>query len=158
VYSLDMVLLIAGAVALLGIGIGAFIGKRLSPQGQKNRELESQLDRALQEKKAYEDEVVEHFSSTASLLNRLTESYRDVHNHLAVGASALCQDQGPVSLAKITANVAGSDIPADLADVQQPLDYAPKSSPNETGMLNEEFGLERVKSPDEVSAEEPARH
>jgi uncharacterized membrane-anchored protein YhcB (DUF1043 family) len=158
VYSLDLVLLIAGAVAVLGIGIGILIGKRLSPQGQKNRELESQLDSALQEKKAYEDEVVEHFSSTATLLNRLTESYRDVHNHLAVGASTLCQDQGPVSLEKITGNAAGKDIPANLADVQQPLDYAPKSSPHETGMLNEEFGLERVQSPDDVIAEEPARH
>ncbi|MEH6591713.1 MAG: DUF1043 family protein [Halioglobus sp.] len=157
-YSLNMVLLIAGAVALLGIGIGTLIGKRLSPQGQKNRELESQLDAALQEKKAYEDEVGEHFSSTATLLNKLTESYRDVHNHLAVGASALCEDQGPVALEKIANSSNGSDIPGNLTDVQQPLDYAPKSTPNETGMLNEEFGLERVKSADEMSGEEPARH
>ena len=45
---------------------------------------------------------------------------------------------------------------AQLADIQPPLDYAPKSSPNETGMLNEEFGLERVKPATEAT-EEPAR-
>ena len=27
--------------------------------------------------------------------------------------------------------------------MQPPLDYAPKTSPDEKGMLNEEFGLER---------------
>jgi len=118
----------------------------MSPQGQKNRELESKLDQALQDKKSYEDDVVEHFSDTAVLLNKLTESYRDVHNQLALGASSLCQGQGPVSLEKIGADGTSSEIPGHLADVQAPLDYAPKSSPNETGMLNEEFGLERVKS------------
>ena len=100
---------------------------------------------------------MEHFSNTATLLNTLTESYRDVHNHMAMGASTLCQGQGPVALEKISSAPDAAEIPAELADVQPPLDYAPKSSPNETGMLNEEFGLERVKS--EVPAvEEPARH
>jgi hypothetical protein len=76
-----------------------------------------------------------------------------------MGASTLCQGQGPVSLEKITDSAASAEIPADLADVQAPLDYAPKSSPNETGMLNEEFGLERIKQ--EAAAaevEEPSRH
>ena len=158
-YSLNFVL-IGGAVLLLaGLGLGALLGRSMSPQAQKTRELEGQLDRALQEKKAYEDEVVEHFSDTAGLLNKLTESYRDVHNHMAMGASTLCQGQGPVSLEKITDSAASAEIPADLADVQAPLDYAPKSSPNETGMLNEEFGLERIKQ--EAAAaevEEPSRH
>ena len=142
---------------LLGMGVGALIGLRMSPQGQKNRDLESKLDQAIQEKKAYEDEVVEHFSNTAGLLNKLTESYRDVHNHLAVGVTTLCQDQSPVTLEKITDRPVGDEIPADLADIQPPLDYAPKTSPDETGMLNEEFGLERVK-PAATVTEEPARH
>ena len=36
-----------------------------------------------------------------------------------------------------------NEIPADLAAIQPPLDYAPKTSPDEKGMLNEEFGLDR---------------
>jgi uncharacterized membrane-anchored protein YhcB (DUF1043 family) len=149
--------LTGAALLLVGLGLGVLLGQRLSPQGQKNRDLESKLDQALQDKKAYEDEVVEHFSSTAVLLNTLTESYRDVHSHLAEGANTLCQGQGPIALENIAGAPDTAEIPAALADVQPPLDYAPKSSPNETGMLNEEFGLERVK-PETPAVEEPARH
>jgi uncharacterized protein len=157
VYSLEIVLIGAAAALLVGLGLGYVLGRRLSPEGLKNRELENKLDQALQDKKAYEDEVVEHFSNTAGLLNTLTESYRDVHNHLAVGATTLCKTPGAITMAQIEADGASAEIPADLADVQAPLDYAPKSSPDETGMLNEEFGLERVKS-DAPQVEEPARH
>ncbi|MFK8047736.1 MAG: YhcB family protein [Halioglobus sp.] len=157
-YSLNEVL-VAGAILLfVSLGLGILIGRRMSPQGKKNRELETQLDQALQDKKSYEDDVVEHFSDTAVLLNKLTESYRDVHNQLAMGATTLCQGQGPVSLAKIGGEAAKTEIPGNLADIQPPLDYAPKSSPNETGMLNEEFGLERVKpEATETTTEAPGK-
>jgi uncharacterized membrane-anchored protein YhcB (DUF1043 family) len=97
----------------------------------------------LQDKKAYEDEVVEHFTETATLLNNLTEQYRAVHNHLAKGASALCLGRGPVSLEQLGGAHDESEIPAYLADIRPPLDYAPKTSPGEKGMLNEEFGIDR---------------
>ena len=53
-------------------------------------------------------------------------------------------------------------IPADLADIRPPLDYAPKASPEEKGMLNEEFGIDRRKSgaeadkPEAKTAADPA--
>ncbi len=150
-YSLNEVLLGGAILLFVSLGLGLLIGRRMSPQGQKNRELEVELDQALQDKKSYEDDVVEHFSDTAVLLNKLTGSYRDVHNQLALGATTLCQGQGPVSLEKIDSERSSTEITGHLADVQAPLDYAPKSSPDEPGMLNEEFGLERVKS--EAAAE-----
>jgi uncharacterized membrane-anchored protein YhcB (DUF1043 family) len=138
------VLLAAGAVlAILGLLLGYMLGRRTSTAAQKYREVERKLDQVLQDKKVYEDEVVEHFTETAKLLNNLTESYRDVHNHLAKGAGTLCQGLGPVSLAQLENSRTSTEIPADLADIQPPLDYAPKTSPSEKGMLNEEFGLER---------------
>ena len=147
---------ISGAVLLLlGLGIGMLLGRRTSPQSQKSREVERQLDQVLQDKKAYEDEVVEHFTDTAKLLNSLTDSYREVHNHLASGAAALCQGQGPVVMGALENSGDSTEIPAQLADIQPPLDYAPKTSPDEKGMLNESFGLESEK-PAEV-AEEPVR-
>ncbi len=144
-YSLT-VLIICSLIGLaVGLGIGVLLAQRVTPSGQKRREAERQLDQALQEKKAYEDEVVEHFSKTAKLLNSLTDSYRDVHNHLASGAATLCQGQGPISLERLQRAGDDAEIPAHLANIQPPLDYAPKSSPEEKGMLNEEFGLEREK-------------
>ena len=148
--------LIGGAVLLLlGLGIGILLGRRSSPQSQKNRDVERKLDQILQDKKAYEDEVVEHFTDTAKLLNSLTDSYRDVHNHLAKGAGELCQGQGPVVMAKLESSGNAAEIPAQLADIQPPLDYAPKTSPDEKGMLNESFGLEKDKT--EQAPQEPER-
>jgi uncharacterized membrane-anchored protein YhcB (DUF1043 family) len=143
---LTIVIAVGAALLVLGLGIGLLLGRRTSIADQKHREVERKLDQVLQDKKAYEDEVVEHFSDTARLLNGLTESYRDVHNHLATGAANLCQGLGPVSLDRLENSADNPEIPAHLADIQPPLDYAPKTSPDEKGMLNEEFGLDRNKS------------
>lgn len=138
-------ILAAGGVATLIIGLllGWLVGRRTSAANQKYRDVERKLDQVLQEKKLYEDEVVEHFSDTAKLLNNLTESYRDVHNHLASGAAALCEGQGPVALGRLENGSDGDNAPPNLDHIQPPLDYAPKTSPDEKGMLNEEFGLDR---------------
>ena len=148
--------IMGGAVLLLlGLGIGMLLGRRSSPQSQKNRDVERKLDQVLQDKKAYEDEVVEHFTDTAKMLNTLTESYREVHKHLAKGAAELCQEQGPVVVGRLGDERDAAEIPAQLEDIQPPLDYAPKTSPDEKGMLNESFGLERDKPVEPT--EEPAR-
>jgi len=155
VYSLTIVIVGAAAGLIVGLGLGLLLGQRSSPAGQKHREVERKLDQVLQDKKAYEDEVVEHFSDTARLLNKLTDSYREVHNHLAKGASELCQGNGPVAIDREAGERDPAEIPADLATVRPPLDYAPKTSPDEKGMLNEEFGLER--NAKAAVPEEPAK-
>ena len=142
-YSLGMLLAVGAALAIFGLLLGWATGRRTSADAKKYRDIALKLDQVMQDKKAYEDEVVEHFTETAKLLNNLTESYRDVHNHLAQGAASLCQGQGPVSLERLETRHDPAEIPAHLARIQPPLDYAPKHSLDEKGMLNEEFGLER---------------
>jgi len=142
-YSLGIVLAVSAALAILGLFVGWAIGRRTSAEAKKYRDIALKLDQVMQDKKAYEDNVVEHFTETAKLLNNLTESYREVHNHLAQGAATLCLGEGPVSLDRLESRRDPAEIPAHLAHIQPPLDYAPKHSPDEKGMLNEEFGLER---------------
>ena len=142
-YSQTILILAGVALFALGLVLGALLGRRSAPAAKRQREAELKMDQMLQDKKAYEDEVVEHFTETATLLNNLTERYRDVHNHLAKGANTLCQGRGPVSLEQLEDNQDKSEIPAHLADIRPPLDYAPKTSPGEKGMLNEEFGIDR---------------
>lgn len=154
-YSQTILITAGAALFILGLALGALLGRRSSPAAQKQRQAELKLDQLLQEKKTYEDEVVEHFTETATLLNNLTERYRDVHNHLAKGASALCQGKGPVSLDRLEDSSDSSEIPAHLADIRPPLDYAPKTSPEEKGMLNEEFGIDRKKPADAPDAAAP---
>ena len=154
-YSLTILVAASTLLFIVGLGMGLLLGRRMSPGGQNNRDTERKLDQVLQDKKAYEDEVVEHFTDTARLLNNLTESYRNVHNHLSAGAGSLCQGKGPVSLDRLEDGQQDTDIPADMADIRPPLDYAPKTSPDEKGMLNEEFGIERTQSPG--SPQEPEK-
>lgn len=150
VYSTEMVLAIAAIAVVVGLITGLLMGRRSSNGAKKHRDIALKLDQVMQDKKSYEAEVVEHFTETAKLLNNLTESYREVHNQLAQGAEKLCHGAGPVSLERLENTYDPSEIPANLAHIEPPLDYAPKTSPDEKGMLNEEFGLERnpVTAPD----------
>ncbi len=143
VYSMEILWAMGAAIAIVGLWLGWLAGRRTSGTAKKYQQVSQKLDQVMQDKKAYETEVVEHFTETAKLLNNLTDSYREVHKQLAAGAATLCQGEGPISLEVAENNTEPTDIPAHLANTQPPLDYAPKSSPEEKGMLNEEFGLER---------------
>lgn len=143
-YSTSTLFLSVLVALLVGLGAGALFSRRMSADSRKQRELERSLDRLLQQQKDYQHEVVEHFTDTSKLLNKLAESYRDVHNHLAAGASNLCDDDAGTIMRRIPdssmTELAGEP---DPTAVQAPLDYAPKTSPFETGVLNEEFGLDK---------------
>ena len=153
-YSTSTLLLSVLVALLVGLGAGALFSRRMSTDSRKQRELERSLDRLLQQQKDYQHEVVEHFTDTEKLLNNLAESYRDVHNHLATGASNLCDDEAGLILRRIPkssmAKLAGEP---DPEAVQPPLDYAPKPSPYATGVLNEEFGLDKQPGEAEVIEE-----
>ena len=148
VYSLEIVMTVAVSALITGLIVGLLVGRRTSDGAKQHRDLALKLDQVMQDKKSYEAEVVEHFSDTAKLLNNLTESYREVHNQLAQGAEKLCHGSGPVSLERLENKYDPAEIPAHLAHIQPPLDYAPKHSLDEKGMLNEEFGLERKPQPE----------
>jgi uncharacterized membrane-anchored protein YhcB (DUF1043 family) len=159
VYTLSTLLLAAVFALIVGLATGTLLSRRLSSDGRKQRELERSLDQLLQQQKDYQHEVVEHFTDSAKLLGKLAESYRDVHNHLANGANNLCDDQTGELLQRIPDNSATQvGTGGSLESAQPPLDYAPKVSPHATGVLNEEFGLDKkpAKADDfEVIADSP---
>ncbi len=160
-YSFNTLILATLAALVAGAILGMLLNRRLSPDSQKQRELERNLDRLLQQQKDYQHEVVEHFTDTAKLLGNLAESYRDVHNHLANGATRLTGGHQVNELQPIPeGSVEKLGQAANPGNLQQPLDYAPKNSPYETGMLNEEFGLDKVSEdaePEAVDLELPER-
>jgi hypothetical protein len=89
---------IIGLVALaVGGVIGYLLGRSGSDAGQRQA-LSSQLDAAKEELNSYKQDVTEHFEKTAELVNQLTHTYKDVHQHLASGAQSLC-DSDTASLA-----------------------------------------------------------
>lgn len=137
--------IIAAVVALI---IGFFLGRRMAPGSQETRELESKLDEAKAHQERYESRVNAHFADTASKLNALTQNYRDVYEHLASGASDLCSKDGAAQFTALAApeteDTGDSDevIEQESVVVEPPRDYAPKTSPDDPGVLNERFGLE----------------
>ncbi len=103
-YSLDMLLIVGVTSAVAGIIIGYLLSKLQTSGNTAKRQLEEQLQKQEQQQQDYQKEVTEHFSETAQLLNQLTSSYQDVHQHLAKGAQLLTGDlENPVliSLNKI---------------------------------------------------------
>lgn len=89
-------LILVGAGALLGGGLIGLIIGRAGPAAQQREELRRELDSARNELSRYKEEVNTHFSRTAELVNSLTESYRDVHQHLAASAEQLCDGVQPL--------------------------------------------------------------
>ena len=123
-----------------GIGIGVTFGRKGGRDSKKLRDLEEILEKERQKMDLYEKKVLTHFSQTAQLVNKLTDSYREVHTHLANGAEDLCQGKS----SEIILQLEGIDKePSIQEDIKPPLDYAPKTSPKQRGVLNESFGIEK---------------
>lgn len=89
-----MMWLIGIAAFAIGIAIGIVsAGKLGRTDPARIRELERQLDALQRRHDSYRSSVSEHFSTTAELVQNMTESYRDVYQHLAGGAQNLCSEE-----------------------------------------------------------------
>ena len=79
---------------LLLIAIGVIIGAALTKilnRGPNPAELQQQLEDTQDQFASYQKEVGGHFQKTADLVNNLTNSYQEVHQHLSLGAQKLAQ-------------------------------------------------------------------
>ena len=140
--------LIATALLALctGLAVGWAMGLRRKSKRDVIIDLETRLERALESRADYEAEVAEHFARTAELLNRMTEDYQQVYSHLASGADKLCEGSVDIpSSASLLADSSNEALSADVIDTFQPLDYAPRKSPDEQGQLSETFGLDKTR-------------
>ena len=159
--SEDMVVpALIGAIA--GIFLGYLFGRRSAPGSEENRDLQRQLENLRDERGRFEQRVNEHFADTAGKLNALTENYREVYDQIASGAAALCTQSSSPRFDALAAPADGVDggttIEADSVVVEPPRDYAPKTSPDEPGVLNERFGMDTDgdDTPPDHSADEKA--
>lgn len=145
-YSLELLIAIALGASVVGLFAGYLIAQRTAPSQQSQNQLQSHLQDLQQQQENYQHEVTEHFVETANLLNQLTNSYTDVHNHLAKGAQLLAGENASDSLQALPDNKDLSKRKKlDENNMSPPLDYAPKRAPNAPGMLNEEFGLDKTR-------------
>lgn len=144
-----MLWLIAIVCLAGGVAIGFVLAGRVNTNPTRITELEKSLQDLERTHARYKDEVSEHFSVTAELVQQMTDSYRDVYQHLASGAQDLCT--GEVANKLLPASREGGfGAPglSDTADIQPPKDYAPRQSASQSGALSEGFGLEKPRESD----------
>jgi len=139
--------LIAIGCLAVGIVMGVIFASRLNTSPSRVQELENQIRDLKENHSSYRDNVSDHFSLTADLVQHMTESYKDVYQHLASGAQDLCTDDVASKLLP-----AGSDAVFDTtAEIETtsglipPRDYAAKQTPDQKGALSEDFGLNKSK-------------
>jgi uncharacterized membrane-anchored protein YhcB (DUF1043 family) len=85
-------------LTVTGVGgavLGYFIGRLGSAGVKRSLQLDQDLRETRQELERYRNSVVEHFTTTAQLVNRLTDDYRAVYQHLARGAQELTGGRTP---------------------------------------------------------------
>lgn len=134
-----------------GLCLGVLMASRLNNANPaRMAELEQQVQQLQEQHRRYKDNVSEHFNMTAELVQHMTESYRDVYQHLASGAQDLCSGEVANKLLPASEDsvfrVANND---DEDSVQAPRDYAPRQHPEQAGALSEEFGMDKPEKSDD---------
>ena len=141
-------MLIGAAIgAIIGLLIGYMVGRRTAPGAVEARDLELKLEETRAEQRNFQERVTEHFAESAEKLNRLSEQYREVFQHLAVGAETLVGEGASGAFRALEAPAENPAIEADNVVAEPPRDYAPKTSPDDPGVLNENFGLDKDAPP-----------
>ena len=152
-YTLNTLIVIAIATFAVGIILGILINSKRNASKQSQQELEVHLSELKQQQEYYQNEVTSHFTQTAELLDQLTNSYRDVHNHLAKGAQILASSSASEALQTLPEDDTANRTEAlSTEQLNPPLDYAPKSD-DEEGMLSESFGIKK-NNPNKSAVEE----
>ena len=135
----------------IGLCTGALLFKQFKSDEARVRQLEQSLQSLQSEHDSYKENVHTHFSNTAELMNTLTDSYKEVYKHMALGAQSLCPEYISQQLShspqaqNMLASEEGfsADKQADT-DAAPPRDYATKASPDQKGNLAEDYGLEKM--------------
>jgi len=145
---IDSSLLTMAAALLVGLLLGVLLTRRLSSPIKQRKQLGEELRRAQEKQAVYEREVAEHFVTTSELVNQMTDSYRNLHQHLATSAETLTDPSLNPDLLTPAVSQLELDIgqlPAlDTDSAGPPKDYAPSQ-----GVLNENYGLSEPTARDE---------
>ena len=139
-----------GLAFFTGLVMGIVINHLLGGSQSQSTQIRKQLEETEVELNDYREKVTNHFSTTARLINQMTESYRDVHEHMATSANELCTNEltcQRLNDSLLNSNSLPSDSNAKKSQnaVEPPKDYALKKDSEETGTLADNYGLDTNK-------------
>ncbi len=151
-FSLEALIMVSAITLCIGGLLGAVISRTLLPP-EMQKDLEQRLQSSREELDQYQQDVAQHFAETSQLVSNLTNSYKEVHDHLAKGAIELTNAE--ISKQMLEAGDSQLGIEAkdaiDELSFEPPKDWAPKS-PGQAGVLSEDFGLEDVQEESGIEA------
>lgn len=90
-----------GVGLVIGVIAGLYFARLDDVTNSQKKALQQKLDEAESQINTYKSQVSEHFLKTATLVNSMTESYKAVHEHLALGARDLCDAKVTVEKLKM---------------------------------------------------------
>lgn len=128
-----------------GIVIGIIISRITTPQYQKQKELQKELETSKFELEQQRQDLNDHFSETASMLDNLGKEYRKLYEHMAKTSNDLLPNL-PEQDNPFANRIETKQPETEEADAQ-PKDYANGA----TGMLKEEEKV-ILKAPEAVKA------
>lgn len=149
-FSLGILTMVGVIMFVIGGLLGAVISRSLFPPEQQKL-LEESLSTTRSELEKYQTDVAQHFAETAKLVNKLSDNYKEVHEHLSHGAVKLANAEISREMLKAGNDSLGIETKIAHGDeLQVPKDWAPKV-PGQKGTLSEEYGLDDYKDqPEEV--------
>lgn len=153
-----MIWLTAIGCLAVGIVIGVVFASRLNTSPSRVQELENQIRSLKENEVEYKDSVSDHFSMTAELVQHMTESYREVYQHLATGAQDLCSTEVASKLLPASSDAvfdSNGNQAEETSGLLPPKDYAAKQNPDQIGALAEDFGIDKPKSGSEEETSAP---
>ncbi|WP_086982199.1 Z-ring associated protein ZapG [Vibrio aphrogenes] len=131
-----MVFLYAAVGLVIGIIIGIIIARLMTPEYKKHKQLQKELETTKFELEQHRQDLSDHFSNTAEMLDSLGKSYTKLYQHMAQTSSDLLPNLPKQENPFITQAAEESSEDKhheEITDVQ-PKDYANGS----TGLLKDQ--------------------
>lgn len=144
-----MAFLYAAIGLLAGLIIGVIVARLMTPEYKKHKQLQKELEASKFELEQHRQELSDHFSNAAEMLDTLGKNYTKLYQHMAQTSSELLPNISQQDSPFVTQSTeaAPEKITEEITDVQ-PKDYANGA----TGLLKEQK-KEHLNSPnlDKVS-------
>lgn len=132
--------LYAGICLVIGLILGVILTRLMTPGYKKNKQIQQDFEKAKFELNQQRQDLVDHFQSSAHLLDDLGKSYTKLYQHLQKTSSELLPDLPQQDNPFIETRLDGvnesalADSNTDAEIDNQPKDYAQGSS----GLLSSE--------------------
>jgi uncharacterized membrane-anchored protein YhcB (DUF1043 family) len=137
---------------LVGVGVGFLIARFTHPQFKQQKDLQKELEKSQYELEQYRQELVDHFASSAGMLDTLSKDFAKLYQHMATTSSELMpnlpQQDNPFSEQIEDMSKTSSDETESTDEQNQPKDYAKGA----TGLLKDEIKTTYKEKPQSATA------